>query len=100
MVTCSSCSHYLPHPQYKYIGYCSALGSIVLGGNPPCESFSPLTRDALAELLELRGWVYCVDCRHPIFDLDEALEHAARGDKLSISFMFDEVAREEASPAD
>ncbi len=100
MSICAACARYVPHPQYKYIGYCEETGSVVVGSNPRCEKFSPMTEDLLRALMDSRGWVYCVDCRKAIFDLEEALDHMRSGDVLSSSFMFDEVAREEVSSAD
>ncbi|HEU16827.1 MAG TPA: hypothetical protein ENO38_04060 [Nitrososphaeria archaeon] len=100
MSKCTMCTHYIPHPQYRYIGYCAETGSVVLGDRTQCDKFAPTAEDQLRAALELRGWIYCADCHRTIFDLDEALAHARGGDLLSSRFMFDEVAREEVSTAD
>jgi hypothetical protein len=100
MNKCAACAHYVPHPQYRYIGYCDEMGSVVLGDQAQCDKFALTAEDQLRAALELRGWIYCLDCRRAIFDLDEALEHARGGELLSSRFMFDEVAREEVSTAD
>ncbi|BBE42587.1 hypothetical protein [Conexivisphaera calida] len=100
MSKCAACAYYVPHPQYGYIGYCEKIGSVVLGDRTQCDKFIPTAEDQLRAALELRGWIYCVDCRRAIFDLDEALRHARSGELLSSRFMFDEVAREEVSTAD
>ncbi|MGC8556069.1 MAG: hypothetical protein ACP5NG_03575 [Conexivisphaera sp.] len=99
MVSCTTCAHYVPHPQYRYLGYCDEIGSVVVG-DQACDRFSPAVNEDALRALEMRGWIYCVDCRRVIFDAEEALEHARRGELLSWRFMPDEVAREEVSAVD
>ncbi|GAB6946355.1 hypothetical protein JCM16161A_04850 [Vulcanisaeta sp. JCM 16161] len=57
--------------------------------------FSKDAENRLREALSTYGWVYCIDCKHPIFDLEEALEHLRKGHVLTNRFMPDEVAPEE-----
>jgi len=100
MKGCASCAHFVPHPQYGYIGYCDDTDSVVMADAPPCREFVSSDVDRITAMIDLRGWTYCVNCRRAIFDAEEALEHAGRGHVLSVRFMRDEVAPEEVSTVD
>lgn len=56
--------------------------------------------DEISNVISMYGWVYCVDCRTPIFDLETALDHVRHGHILVNRFMFDQVAAEEAPVSD
>jgi len=92
------CAHYVPHPQYGYMGYCDEHGMVF--GHQSCEGFTPMSADRLIDVLKARGWVYCVDCRRALFDAEEVLAHLRRGELLTAEFMSDAVAAEEALVAD
>lgn len=92
----SESDEYVPHAIHTWFGYLKVRGLIV----PKEEGakHGPFTKDTekrLREALVMYGWVYCVDCRRPIFSIDEALDHIKQGHLLTNEFMHDDVAPEE-----
>lgn len=63
-----------------------------------CDDYEELTLDVLREKLHADGWLYCVDCRTPIFYIEELEKHI--GHIVTLSIHSDSVASEEAPPAD
>ncbi|ADN50839.1 hypothetical protein [Vulcanisaeta distributa] len=85
---------FIPHAIHMWFGYLK--DRIVTKEEGAKHSrFSKDAENRLREALSTFGWVYCIDCKHPIFDLEEALEHLRRGHVLTNRFMPDEVAPEE-----
>ncbi len=87
---------FIPHAIHTWIGYLKVRGIVVIKDEGA--RYGPYSRDTerrLKEALSTYGWVYCVDCKQPIFDLREAMEHAKHGHLLTNRFMPDEVAPEE-----
>jgi len=91
----------IPHAIYSYIGYYRKQDQVVLGDEVKRHSFfAENAGEKIKGALETLGWVYCVDCRHAIFSLNEALEHLNNGHMLAVEFMPDMVAAEEAPAVD
>nr|KJR72385.1 MAG: hypothetical protein TU36_02425 [Vulcanisaeta sp. AZ3] len=92
----SSNEEFIPHAIYTWFGLLKSRNSVVT--KEEGAKFSPFAKDTenrLRDALSSFGWVYCVDCRQPLFTLEEALEHSKRGHLLTNMFMPDEVAPEE-----
>ncbi|WP_054854414.1 hypothetical protein [Vulcanisaeta distributa] len=85
---------FIPHAIHMWFGYYK--DRVVLKEEGAKHShFSKDAENRLRETLSTYGWVYCIDCKHPIFNLEEALEHLRKGHVLTNRFMPDEVAPEE-----
>ncbi len=54
--------------------------------------FADNARKKIRGAIETLGWVYCMDCRHPIFSVDKALDYLNDGHLLAVEFMPDKVA--------
>jgi hypothetical protein len=87
---------FIPHAIHTWFGYLKSRGIVITRDEgAKYGQYARDTEERIRNALSTFGWVYCVDCRQPIFDLNEALEHAKRGHLLTNEFMMDEVAAEE-----
>ncbi len=95
-MNCEDCKHYIPHSVYKYIGFCEEKGKVVFNESPTdCDAVNKMTMDNLQSVFESLGWVYCIDCRAPVFEIDEARRHLSNHHLMTTRFMYDRVAAEE-----
>ncbi len=91
--------YYVPHSLYPYIRYRKDLDKVDFGYSLE-GYFSENKDEKLKNAFETLGWVYCTDCRHALFSMEEALEHLGRNHTLTVEFMPDKVAPEEVPSAD
>jgi len=63
-----------------------------------CSGYVEREFEVLVKLLLERGFLYCADCRQPIYSPDELRHHAK--DRVMASIPPDEVACEESPAAD
>ena len=97
---CSRCIFFKPNIYYPYIGYCVIKNESKFYEEPAvCESFKPSSIDELKKALETQGWLYCVNCRKVIHDVDE-LEKHVREHLVSTGIVIDEAVAEEAHSVD
>jgi len=95
-MNCEDCGRYIPHSVYKYIGFCEEQGKVVFNEPPTnCDTVSKTTMDSLSSVFGSLGWVYCIDCKAPIFEMEEAVKHIASHHLITTRFMYDRVAAEE-----
>ncbi|MEM0097706.1 MAG: hypothetical protein QXY52_02320 [Conexivisphaerales archaeon] len=93
--------YFVPHAIYPYIGYYKESHKISFEEEMSKHGyFAEDTNKRLIEAFETFGWVYCVDCKQVIYDVDEALQHITDGHWLSNEFMQDNVAPEEVPAVD
>ncbi|MCL7393334.1 MAG: hypothetical protein LZ169_00675 [Thaumarchaeota archaeon] len=97
-IRCLKCFKYSPHPIYPSIMVCVEDNTVISMPKEACSRYVERDFEALAKLLLERGFLYCADCRQPIYSLDELRQHA--GDKVIAIIPSDEVACEESPAAD
>ncbi len=95
---CYSCVYFSVHPIYTNLGFCNVHKKLV-GKDYYCESFKQINVEDLKAAIKERGWVYCSDCKRPIFNFEELDLHLRSNHHVTISFMHDVVAKEESPGA-
>ncbi|MDP8024062.1 MAG: hypothetical protein ACP5LF_06230 [Nitrososphaeria archaeon] len=98
MKRCYDCIYFYVHPVYSNMGLCKVNNKIV-DKDFYCESFKEINPDDLFKVLKERGWVYCSDCKKPIFDEEELKKHLSLNHHVTVSFLKDTVAKEESPGA-
>ncbi|WP_069807942.1 hypothetical protein [Vulcanisaeta thermophila] len=83
-----------PHGIYMWLGLDKGRNKIVFRSDLKSRDLNGEV-ERVKRALETMGWVYCIDCRTPIFDLDAAIRHLRLGHVLATRFMRDEVTKEE-----
>lgn len=95
-MSCEDCEHYIPHSVYRYIGFCEKQGKVVFNETPTdCDTVNKMAMDDLSLVFESTGWIYCIDCKAPIFEMEEAVKHISNHHLIATRFMYDRVAAEE-----
>jgi hypothetical protein len=72
---CGQCDCYTPHIIVEGIGSCTLDGRLVFYDQDVCNKYVDRNINALEEMLEKEGFVYCHICRRPIFDRNELRHH-------------------------
>ncbi|MGC9209110.1 MAG: hypothetical protein ACP5GH_04590 [Nitrososphaeria archaeon] len=98
MRRCSDCVHFYVHPVYTNMGFCEIHRKLV-DGQDSCDRFSEVRPEEVERGFRERGWIYCTDCRKPLFELSEVKEHLRLNHHLTIRFLRDQVAKEESPGA-
>lgn len=98
VLDCRKCSHFTIHPDYPYLVICVEMGRIVARHVEVCKDYVEKSWDELAERLSEVGFLYCAECRKPVFAQEELTNH--RAELIPLEFFADEVACEESCCAD
>ena len=98
MKRCYDCIFFYVHPVYSNMGLCKVQNKIV-DKDFYCDSFKEVKSEDLVKTFKERGWVYCSDCKKPIFDEGELKKHLELNHHVTVSFLRDTVAKEESPGA-
>ncbi len=98
MKRCYDCTFFYVHPIYSNIGFCK-IHKKVVDKDFYCDEFKEVKVEDLFKILKERGWVYCSDCKKPIFDEEELKKHLNMNHHVTVSFLKDAVAKEESPGA-
>lgn len=77
---------------------CMEDNTVISMPREECPGYVEADFEALVKLLLERGFLYCADCRQPIYSPDELRQHA--GDRIIAIIPPDDVASEESPAAD
>ncbi|MEM2215732.1 MAG: hypothetical protein QXP57_04090 [Nitrososphaerota archaeon] len=97
-VSCPECVNFTIHPDYPYLVICLEKQQLAPLPKEVCKDYVEKTWEKLIEMLSERGFLYCSECKKPIYSLDELNNH--KKEFISLEFFPDEVASEESPAAD
>ncbi|MBS3817766.1 MAG: hypothetical protein KGY76_09420 [Candidatus Thermoplasmatota archaeon] len=94
---CDECDYFVKHDSYDFIGMCQNQDKTITK-KEVCPDQKEIDREKLKEILEEKGWIYCLTCDEPIFSLEELEEH--KKGRLVEKRFSDEVASKDSPAAD
>ncbi|MFP3213677.1 MAG: hypothetical protein RXR18_00460 [Nitrososphaeria archaeon] len=95
MKRCYDCIFFYVHPVYSNIGLCKLHNKIV-DKDFYCDGFKKVNFEDLFNALKEMGWVYCSNCKKPLFDEEELKKHLSMNHHVTVRFLKDKVAKEES----
>jgi thioredoxin-related protein len=98
MERCYDCIFFYVHPVYSNIGLCKLHNKIV-DKDFYCDGFKKVNFEDLFNALKEMGWVYCSNCKKPLFDEEELKKHLSMNHHVTVRFLKDKVAKEESPGA-
>ncbi len=97
-VNCQKCLHFTVHPSYPYLVICIELEQVVAQPREVCKNYVEKTWEKFIEQLSESGFLYCAECRKPIFSAEELHKH--KPEFIPFEFFTDDVAYEEVPAGD
>ncbi len=93
---CEDCDYFVKHDSYDFIGLCLDEDRLITK-KEKCKGQKDIDIKKIKEILEDRGWIYCISCGEPIFSIEE-IENHKKG-KLRLDELSDDVASEDSPTA-
>lgn len=95
---CLRCAKMASSLVYSSILICFENGNVIPALKETCPNYLERSFSSLVKRLSEHGFLYCADCKKPIYSIDELQEHV--NDLILTNYPPDEVVHEESPVAD